>query len=879
VASASKRVFSVQVRELVEFSLRQGDLGGERDFVGRNRALAGTRGHQRLQRSRPPGYQKEVRLKHEIETPEFILRIQGRIDGLLVSAQEVLLEEIKTVQGGWDRVAEPLHWAQAKLYGFIYANANALEHITIQLTYLDLDTGEVTEFRNRDSFADLSAFFEAATAIYLDWLRAHLNWCRQRDESIRSVAFPFPDYRPGQRELAVAAYRALVRGGRLFLEAPTGIGKTISVLFPAIKALGESKLERIFYLTARTSGRAVAQKALADLRQTGLRLRTLTLIAKEKICVQEGQPCDAATCPFARGYYDRIKAAMREALDRQDITRPVLETIGREHQVCPFELSLDLSSWVDVVVCDYNYVFDPKVYLRRHFTDEPGAYAFLVDEAHNLVDRAREMFSADLDTREIQEVRRALKQAVPRCARALSKLSSAIRNLANPASPSADPDEPSDPSTELALFAPTPIGEGECPREPKHLHAAAQFRAREAARPPDLAVLRPSNTSREFPDALTQPLEAALKETEAWLARNEPADFRESLLELFFRLHSFQRTAELYDERYVTITNPGTMPVQVRTRSTASLISPPGIGTQRNTTLPATGDYKQAASKQIPSATVGVRLFCLDPSFLLRQALARGKAAVFFSATLTPIEYYRALLGGSEEDPLLQLPSPFPPQHLAVLVQDRIRTHFKARAESLSDVVQAIASLVEGRRGNYIAYFPSYQYLTAVQEQFHTQHPAVPILVQRPGMTEPEREAFLAAFAAEHRETLLGFAVMGGVFGEGIDLVGDRLIGAIIVGIGLPQLCVERNLIRDYFDGKTGAGFDNAYTFPGMNRVLQATGRVIRSETDRGAVLLIDSRFSAPRYRLLFPAWWHPVRARNTAEIRSALAEFWQRAV
>ena len=335
MASASKPVFSVQVRELVEFALRQGDLGGERDFVGRNRALAGTRGHQRLQRSRPAGYQKEVRLRHEIETAEFILRIQGRIDGLLVSAQEVLLEEIKTVQGGWDRVADPLHWAQAKIYGFIYAQANALEHITIQLTYLDLDTGEVTEFRDRSSLAELSAFFEKATAIYLEWLRAHYSWCRQRDESIRSVVFPFPDYRPGQRELAVAAYRALARGGRLFLEAPTGIGKTISVLFPAIKALGEGKLERIFYLTARTSGRAVAQKALADLRQAGLHLRTLTLIAKEKICVQEGQPCDPAACPFARGYYDRSKRPCARPSPAKTSLAPCSKPLARSTRFAP----------------------------------------------------------------------------------------------------------------------------------------------------------------------------------------------------------------------------------------------------------------------------------------------------------------------------------------------------------------------------------------------------------------------------------------------------------------------------------------------------------------------------------------------------------------
>ena len=328
------------------------------------------------------------------------------------------------------------------------------------------------------------------------------------------------------------------------------------------------------------------------------------------------------------------------------------------------------------------------------------------------------------------------------------------------------------------------------------------------------------------------PLEDALKEAEAWLARNEPADFRESLLELYFRLHSFQRTAELYDERYVTIIEPG--------------------------------------------ASVRVRLFCLDPSFLLRQALARGKAAVFFSATLTPIDYYRSLLGGSPEDPLLQLPSPFPPEHLAVLVQDRIRTHFKARAETLADVVEAIRALVEGRPGNYLVYLPSYQYLTAVQEQFHALEPAVPILVQRPGMSEPEREAFLAAFAVEHGETLVGFAVMGGVFGEGIDLVGDRLIGAVIVGVGLPQLCVERDLIRDYFQAQIGTGFDYAYTFPGMNRVLQATGRVIRSETDRGVVLLIDARFKEQRYRRLFPYWWQPIRVRSVSQVQQALRQFWQ---
>ncbi len=745
MALASKPIFSVQVRELVEFALRQGDLGGERGFVGPNRALAGTRGHQRLQRSRPAGYQKEVRLSREIETPDFTLRIQGRIDGLLATAEEVLLEEIKTVQGGWDRTADPLHWAQAKLYGFIYAHDNALEQITIQLTYLDLDTGELTEFRNLFTRAELSAFFEHATGIYLEWLRAHCHWCRQRDESIRSLAFPFGSYRPGQRPLAVAAYHALARGGRLFLEAPTGIGKTISVLFPAVKALGEGKLERIFYLTARTVGRAVAEKACADLRQAGLRLRTLTLTAKEKICAgvrpspgaassearwltnvaapgdgrtpaeptpAPGQPCDPLTCPFALGYYDRRRPAMRAALAREEITRPVLEAVSREHQVCPFELSLDLSSWVDVIVCDYNYVFDPKVYLRRHFSEEPGDYAFLVDEAHNLVDRAREMFSADLETREIQDVRRALKQAVPRCAKALTRLTSALRKLAGPATLRSEPVTPSDPASELNLF-PADAGRAALSSARRRLPETTARRAEDSVALPS----RPS-TTRGFPTDLLEPLDDAFKQAETWLGRNQASDFRDGLLELYFRLYSFRRTAELYDERFVTITEPG--------------------------------------------RSVRIRLFCLDPSFLLRQALARGKAAIFFSATLTPIDYYRALLGGSAEDPLLQLPSPFPPEHLAVLVQDRIRTHFKARAGTLPEVVEAIASLVEGRAGNYMVYLPSYQYLGVVQEQFHALHPTVPILVQRSGMSERDREAFLAAFAVEHGETLVGFAVMGG---------------------------------------------------------------------------------------------------------------------
>lgn len=821
MASVPKNICMVSVRELVEFSLRTGSLGGEGHFTGPARARAGTRGHQQLQRSRGAGYQKEVSVFHDVEVEEMILRVQGRIDGVMGLPEQVVLEEIKTVQGPWDRVADPLHWAQARVYGFIYAHDNHLDGLTLQLTYLDLKTGEVTEFQESFSFVDLSRFFEQVTAIYLEWVLERHRWCQLRDRSIGSLHFPFPRYRPGQREFAVAAYRTLAKGGRLFLEAPTGIGKTMAVLFPALKALAEGKLERIFYLTARTVGRMVAEKALSDLRQAGLRLRSVTLTAKEKLCVQEGHPCDTSTCPFAIGYYDRLKPAMREALGHEGVTRAVLEAVARKHQVCPFELSLDLSVWVDALVCDYNYLFDPQVYLRRHFADPAGDYGFLVDEAHNLVDRGREMFSADLDTGEIRDVKRAIKGSVPRCAKALGRLSLAMRKLSKEPGSLEEPTAAEEASGGLDLFASEGGARG-------GQGSAARIGTEAFGGELGAGVI----TSRDWPEQLEPLLQGALQEAEAWLGQNQPAAFREDLLGLYFRIFSFLRTAELYDERFVTIIEPG--------------------------------------------STTRVRLFCLDPSYLLRQALERGKAAVFFSATLTPIDYFRSLLGGDPEDPALRLCSPFPPENLAVLVQDQIRTQLNSRAETLEDVVAALGALVDGRRGNYLVYFPSYQYLKTAQEQFQVRHPAVRVLAQRPGMTEPAREEFLTAFASEPRDTLVGFAVMGGIFGEGIDLVGDRLIGAAVVGVGLPQLSVERELIRRHFQEKTGMGYEYAYLFPGMNRVLQATGRVIRSETDRGVVLLVDTRFGQKRYLRLFPAWWRPMRVRGLSQTAEAVRCFWE---
>lgn len=817
VSSVPKPVITVQVRELIHFVLRTGDLGGEGAFVGAKRALAGTRGHQRVQKARPVGYQKEVRLSFDIVNEEFILRIQGRIDGILATDSDLMLEEIKTVQGAWDGIPDPLHWAQAQFYAHIYCQERTDSEIVIRLAYLELESERLTEFTRRFKREELAAFFEQTTAIYMEWVQERLNWIKRRDQSILSLGFPFAQYRPGQREVAVAAYRAIVREQRLFVEAPTGIGKTISALFPAVKGLAQAGVERIFYLTARTTGQAVVEQAWKDLRKGGLLVRTVILTAKEKLCVNEGTPCDPRLCPLTRGYYDRHKPAIRACLERENINREVLEEVGREHQVCPFELSLDVSEWVDAVTCDYNYAFDPRVSLRRHFAEGGGEHVLLVDEAHNLVDRAREMYSAEISTAEIQEVRQGIKQALPQCAKALGKLASTIRQFAK-AAEAVEPPE-SDREGELNL-------DGSSTRVPEAgpvataVTAVSRFSDREA------------HVEHEFPESLFPVLEKALTESERWLIQNEETEFRPALLELYFRITAFCRVAAQYDHRYRTLI--------------------------------------------LGKGQVRMKLFCLDPSFLLRETLDLGKAAIFFSATLSPTDYYRELLGGSGEDPAVQVPSPFSPDHLAVLMQDRIRTDFKSRMGTLNDVVEAIDVFVHERRGNYLVYLPSYEYLAGLQARFESAYPGIRLLIQRPGMTDSERHTFLAAFTHEPSETQVGFAVMGGVFAEGIDLVGERLIGVAVIGVGLPQLCMERDLIRDYFQEKMGAGFDYAYRFPGMNRVLQAAGRVIRSESDRGAILLVDLRFGEPRYLRLLPRWWQLVRTRTPDRMRDVLRQFWE---
>lgn len=770
------------MRGLVEHSLRAGDLSLE--TFRSTSSLDGIRGHQKVQGSRPGGYHKEVPVSRTFEKDDFLLEVGGRIDGVWERPSGDLVEEIKTTRGDAAALAErdsPIHWGQLKVYAFLYAEEKGLPAVDTRLVYYQLDTGALVEVERRFTLDELRLFSENLVARYLSWMSRIAAWIDSRNASLAPLGFPFPSYRPGQRRMAVAVYRSVRQGGALLAQAPTGIGKTAAALFPAAKALGEGKTDRVFYLTARTTGRALAEKSLAELRSRGAKLRAVTLTAKEKICFNPEKACNGEECSFARGFYDRIEPAHEEALHLEALTRSGVESLARKHHLCPFELSLELASRAELVIGDYNYAFDPRTYLRRFFDDGSADSTLLVDEAHNLVDRARDMYSAGVSRQAFLSLSRALDRERDRnFLRAVRRVNGRLRD------------------------------------------AVARCRARGGA-----------FSESTLPQALVEAVLGFVRAAETFLApgNGRGGETRSRVLERFFEAAWFSRVAERFDQRYVTC-------------------------------------YR------ISGNDLEVKLFCSDPARELQDSFSRVKASVLFSGTLTPTAYFRRTLGLSEETSVLVLPSPFPRDNLRVLMAPGVATTFRKRAASEAALTALLSSFARQRRGNYLFYFPSYTYLNAILRRFGTECPELDVLVQSPAMSEPERDEFLGRFESG-RGTLVGFAVMGGFFGEGIDLPGDRLQGAAIVGVGLPGLSPERDRIRERFERDEGAGFDFAYVFPGMNRVLQAAGRVIRSEDDRGVVLLVDERFAERRYRTLLPPEWDPRVVRSPPELRHELEQFW----
>jgi DNA excision repair protein ERCC-2 len=782
-----KEKLQIAVRALVEQVLRAGDL--TLTFTGQSRTVEAIRAHQKVQKSRPAGYESEVPVSHQIETEGFLLEISGRIDGVYrpegnAPADKIIIDEIKTTTGDLAACRDSdnsIHWGQAKVYAYMYAIANALSQIDIQLTYYHLDSGERVEIRRPFDLDALSAFFDGIVSRYLSFASILALWHETRNTGIDALSFPFPDFRPGQREMAVQVYKTIQHRHQLLVQAPTGIGKTMAAVFPALKALGRGFVSKIFYLTARTTARTVAEKAAKAMAQNGLRVKSLTLTAKEKICFSPESACNGEECAYAKGHFDRIDAAIVELFTsgRDALTREAIEETARNHQVCPFEFSLDLTLWADMIICDYNYAFDPRVYLRRFFTDETGDYTFLVDEAHNLVDRSREMFSAEIRKQPFLDLRRSIKEVLPGLYKTLGRLNAQLvkmRAACEAVGGRAQPEAPAEISSLLTAF-----------------HSQA----------------------------------------ERWLVQNKPAAFREDLLGLYFEAGAFLKILEGYDANYVTCMEKGDLDLRLK-------------------------------------------LFCINPADRMKAALARCRSAVFFSATLTPAAYFKHLFGCGDDAHGLVLPSPFPKENFFLLMATGISTRYRNRESSLNALIRLIATLISGTPGNLLIFFPSYQYMTAAHAALTNCCPEMDVILQAPGMPEAERESFLEKFTGENGQRLVGFAVMGGVFGEGIDLEGDRLSGAAIVGVGLPGISLENELIRQYFDRLGGAGFEYAYLYPGINRVLQAAGRVIRSETDRGAVMLIDDRYATAHYRSLLPEHWQPIRVRDETDMEKQLQKFWK---
>lgn len=766
----------VSVRTLVEFVLRQGDL--QMGFMSGSRMAEGIYAHQYLQKERGADYQPEVTLRTTAYQDGFSLEIHGRADGMFRNESGVVIEEIKSTSLELDLIDESynnLHWAQAQCYAYIVANQEELAQVQVQLTYIQLETHELKEFRKSFSREELEFFFKDLVERYCTWAHRLSAWTEQRNESISRLEFPYPVYRKGQRELVVAVYKTIKEKHKLYVQAPTGIGKTLGTIFPALKCLLEGLETPIFYLTAKTITRTVAEGSLLMLQQQGLSLKRVTLTAKDKVCFCPECECTPEDCSYAKGYYDRLGPALEDIFQRDHWNREQIESCARNHGVCPFEFSLELTNWADLVICDYNYVFDPRVFLKRFFL-EGGDYAFLIDEAHNLVERAREMFSAQLNKEEFLHLKNLVEDQEPVLGKRLQTVNKNFLKLKK----------------------------------------------------------QGLEVEKDAPTALYSSLERVVNEAEKFFKKEENPPWKEKLTELYFNIQAFLRTAESYDEHYLTY-------------------------------------------YQYPEQDVRVKLFCVDPSQQLAQVLNKGRAAVFFSATLSPLEYFIQVLGGEKESYKLQLPSPFPHENLCLMLQKQISTKYNQRSLSLDAIVEGIAQLVQGKTGNYLVYFPSYEYLEQVRERLLQAHPEFKVLTQTMGMTEADREEFLEAFQEEPRESLVGLALLGGIFGEGIDLTGERLSGAVIIGVGLPQIGKERDIIRAHFQERYGQGFEFAYMYPGMNKVLQACGRVIRTEQDRGAILLIDERFARLSYRRLFPKEWHAIHTlQDNSRIPSLLKAFWE---
>lgn len=776
-------IIRISVRSLVEFILREGDIDNRvSGSMEKDAMLLGGKIHRKIQSRMGTNYTAEVPLKIQMPCDGFVLQIEGRADGVLKDDGKVLIDEIKGILRSLEHLEAPVpvHLAQAKCYAYIYAVQNSLKCIDVQMTYCQMETEEIRRFCQEFEFQELQTWFQDLVTQYEKWAKFEIEWRNVRNDSIRQIEFPFP-YREGQRDLVVSVYRTILRKKKLFIQAPTGVGKTMATVFPAVRAVGEGLGEKIFYLTAKTITRTVAEQAFSLLKEKGLLYKTITLTAKEKICFCEEAECNPDACPYAKGHFDRVNDAVFDLITHSgDWSREVLEEQAKKHMVCPFEMSLDVSNWADAVICDYNYAFDPQAHLKRFFSESgKGEYLFLIDEAHNLVERGREMYSASLYKEDLLEVRKLVKAEDPKLAKGLSECNQQFLELK---------------------------------RECEHYQILKSV------------------------SHIALKLMNVLSKLEDYLEECKDAEKKKRVLDFYFVVRSFLNIHDIMDENYVIF------------------------------------------SEMMEDGRFQIKLFCVNPAVNLQNYLEQGNSTIFFSATLLPVHYYKKLLSVEKDDYAVYAHSSFPQENKFLFIGTDVSTRYTRRGESTYQrFARYIAVMAEQKKGNYMAFFPSYRFLEEVHTCFlECVDHEVDSICQVSYMDEEQREEFLEEFEQEREKSLVAFCVMGGIFSEGIDLTDDKLIGAVIAGTGLPQVCTEREILKQYFNAADMDGFDYAYLYPGMNKVLQSAGRVIRTESDRGVILLLDDRFRAMRYREVFPREWQQYQLGSVKNLEQEIRTFWE---
>lgn len=776
-------IIRISVRSLVEFILREGDIDNRvSGSMEKDAMLLGGKIHRKIQSRMGTNYTAEVPLKIQMPCDGFVLQIEGRADGVLKDDGKVLIDEIKGILRSLEHLEAPVpvHLAQAKCYAYIYAVQNSLKCIDVQMTYCQMETEEIRRFCQEFEFQELQTWFQDLVTQYEKWAKFEIEWRNVRNDSIRQIEFPFP-YREGQRDLVASVYRTILRKKKLFIQAPTGVGKTMATVFPAVRAVGEGLGEKIFYLTAKTITRTVAEQAFSLLKEKGLLYKTITLTAKEKICFCEEAECNPDACPYAKRHFDRVNDAVFDLITHSgDWSREVLEEQAKKHMVCPFEMSLDVSNWADAVICDYNYAFDPQAHLKRFFSESgKGEYLFLIDEAHNLVERGREMYSASLYKEDLLEVRKMVKAEDPKLAKGLSECNQQFLELK---------------------------------RECEHYQILKSV---------SHIVLKLMNV---------------LSKLEDYLEECKDAEKKKRVLDFYFAVRSFLNIHDMMDENYVIF------------------------------------------SEMMEDGRFQIKLFCVNPAVNLQNYLEKGNSTIFFSATLLPVHYYKKLLSVEKEDYAVYAHSSFPQENKFLFIGTDVSTRYTRRGESTYQrFARYIAVMAEQKKGNYMAFFPSYRFLEEVHTCFlECVDHEVDSICQVSYMDEEQREEFLEEFEREREKSLVAFCVMGGIFSEGIDLTEDKLIGAVIAGTGLPQVCTEREILKQYFNAADMDGFDYAYLYPGMNKVLQSAGRVIRTESDRGVILLLDDRFREMRYREVFPREWQQYQLGSVKNLEQEIRTFWE---